>query len=198
MNGLDEFRAVENVEVGGSSYSLGSAGVMQGGAVALAYKAAVEGTTAANTLTGGATRDLIFARGGDDTVSGLGGDDLLHGGDGKDSLTGDLGNDQLLGESGNDTLIGSAGNDTLSGGVGSDVFRFSSGSGQDIITDFNMGAGDHDVIQFAAGEFASAHTARLAAVQSGDDVLITHASGATIRLVHVAVSDLTDGNFLAA
>lgn len=198
VNGLDELRSVENVEIGGSSYSLGATGLTQGGAVALAYTAATEGTAAANSITGTANRDLVFARDGDDSVSGQGGDDLLHGGDGKDSLSGDAGNDQILGGAGDDVLIGGVGNDTLSGGVGSDVFKFASGSGQDVITDFNMGAGDHDVLQFAAGEFSSAHAAFLAATQVGDDVVLAHAGGASVRLVHVALSNLSDGNFLIA
>lgn len=197
-NGLDEFRSVESVEIGGASYGLGTAGLTQNGTVTLAYQPAVEGTSGNDSLSGGTSRDVIFALAGNDSLSGQGGDDLLHGGDGNDRLNGDLGNDQIFGDAGADTIAGGGGDDTLSGGVGSDVFMFSSGSGQDVITDFNMGAGDQDVIQFAVGEFSSAHAAHAAAVQVGDDVVIAHAGGAAIRLIHVSLAQLSDGNFLVA
>jgi Ca2+-binding RTX toxin-like protein len=71
------------------------------------------GTNAINTLTGGATSDMILAREGNDTVRGLGASDLLCGG---------------------------TGNDTLTGGVEAD--HFGGGSGTDTATDFNSSQGD--------------------------------------------------------
>ena len=68
-----------------------------------------------------------------------------------DKLTGDSeanvidgrgGNDTLVGNAGNDTLIGGRGNDTLTGNTGADTFKFASGDGLDIITDFNRGEKD--------------------------------------------------------
>ncbi|MCQ4162037.1 poly(beta-D-mannuronate) C5 epimerase [Roseomonas sp. GC11] len=81
------------------------------------------GTSAANTLNGGAE---------DDTLYGLDGDDILSGG---------LGADILAGGAGNDTLQGGRGADTLTGGAGNDTFRFDSAEelNLDRIVDFTAG-----------------------------------------------------------
>lgn len=81
----------------------------------------------------------VFARGGDDTVtgthhddyiSGEGGDDTLHGNRGADTLWGDegadridggLGDDRIWGGSEDDTLEGNGGDDRLEGGTGADI-----------------------------------------------------------------------------
>ena len=64
------------------------------------------------------------------------GNDILNGSNSSDYMDGLAGNDILTGLGGNDTLIGGAGNDILSGGSGSDTFKFTSGFGDDTITDF--------------------------------------------------------------
>ena len=72
----------------------------------------LNGTGAADTLTGGI---------GDDTLSGAGGNDVLDGGDGNDRLTGGTGNDTLSGGDGDDTFVfgaGSNGFDAVDGGLG--------------------------------------------------------------------------------
>ncbi|MTJ94321.1 MAG: Ig-like domain-containing protein, partial [Desulfovibrio sp.] len=71
-----------------------------------------------------------------------GGADTLTGGDGNDMLFGQAGADILDGGAGHDMLVGGTGNDTLTGGTGADVFLFHSGSGADIITDYNSTDGD--------------------------------------------------------
>ncbi|AWJ86101.1 hypothetical protein TSH58p_20185 (plasmid) [Azospirillum sp. TSH58] len=83
----------------------------------------LEGTDAADTLTGGA------------------GDDTLTGGAGSDSLTGGAGRDRLDGGDGDDTLLGGDGADTLTGGAGNDVFRVLTvgDAAGDRITDFADG-----------------------------------------------------------
>jgi Ca2+-binding RTX toxin-like protein len=80
----------------------------------------ISGDAAANTLSGGAGRDVLFGNGGNDT---------LHGGEGRDVLTGGSGNDMVHGGSGTDLLWGNAGNDTLEGGAGADVLA--GGAGRD-------------------------------------------------------------------
>lgn len=72
----------------------------------------IVGTSADETLNGGA---------GDDTIAGAGGDDLLSGSYGRDVLLGSLGQDTLNGGADGDTLIGGAGNDLLNGGDGGDL-----------------------------------------------------------------------------
>ena len=65
---------------------------------------AVQGTAAAETLTGGNLGETIF---------GLGGNDRLDGGGGSDCLFGAAGNDTITGGGARDTLVGGAGDDVL-------------------------------------------------------------------------------------
>lgn len=100
------------------------------GIITLSQNRALEGTAAAETLTGGVGRD---------TLRGFAGDDSLNGGSG---------NDRLLGGSGADTLNGSSGTDTLLGQQGDDTFVFTALQhiGGDQIRDFEVG----DLIHLAA------------------------------------------------
>ncbi len=87
------------------------------------------GTKEADTLNGsdgGDIRDVIFGRGGADTLNGFFGDDDLYGQGGPD---------QLSGSSGTDQLIGGPGLDTLSGGADFDSYYFGDGWGKESITD---------------------------------------------------------------
>ncbi|MBW6507370.1 MAG: Hint domain-containing protein [Rhodobacteraceae bacterium] len=83
---------------------------------------AVYGTDAADTKNASAMGSGV-------TMAGGGGDDLLIGG---------AGNDLVNGDEGNDTITGGTGNDTISTGAGADVLVFARGSGDDVITDFDM------------------------------------------------------------
>lgn len=58
-------------------------------------------------------------------------------GTGADVVIGNGAANRLQGRAGDDTLIGGAGNDTLTGNPGANTFVFSTGSGKDVITDFN-------------------------------------------------------------
>jgi Ca2+-binding RTX toxin-like protein len=64
----------------------------------------IPGTSAADSLQGGADNDTLRGLGGADTLRGLGGDDWLYGDDGNDRLYGDAGADTLKGGFGNDIL----------------------------------------------------------------------------------------------
>src|SRR5690349_9741242 len=139
----------------------------------------IVGTSANNTLTGGAARDLIYGRDGNDTLYGLGsgdylsgenGNDILYGGDGDDQLDGGAGADVLRGDAGNDYLNGMDGGDTLESGAGRDTLRADAGNdllrltgdGQKLV---NGGEGD-DTIQVYA---RAMHTATdFSSVLSGD------------------------------
>ncbi|MCE8556910.1 type I secretion C-terminal target domain-containing protein [Ruegeria pomeroyi] len=85
----------------------------------------IEGTDLGEVLTGGSTRNLINALGGDDHVTGSAGFDRLLGGDGHDMLIGLAGNDSLYGGAGRDTLNGGAGGDRLDGGSFGDTADYS-------------------------------------------------------------------------
>ena len=76
-------------------------------------------------------------------------DNQITGNSGNNYLDGSNGNDTLSGLDGNDVLNGGAGNDSLTGGAGSDKFAFVSSlpaAGVDIITDFNIFAGEELIL----------------------------------------------------
>jgi Ca2+-binding RTX toxin-like protein len=109
-----------------------------------------------NQKNGTANADRLFGLDGNDTLNGLGGDDLIVGGNGKDKLSGGKGSDSLFGNIGNDILDGGSGDDFLSGGYGNDIFDFNgTGFGMDTITDFNIHAGDHDILEFDKSIFGN-------------------------------------------
>ncbi|MFM2275239.1 MAG: hypothetical protein RL211_1111, partial [Pseudomonadota bacterium] len=67
---------------------------------------------------------------------GTASNDVLRGLVGADLILGAGGADTLYGGAGNDTLDGGAGNDYMQGDAGADVYRFSRGSGQDTISNY--------------------------------------------------------------
>jgi len=103
-----------------------------------------------------------------DLYQGLAGNDYLLALDHNDTLLGGANNDELSGGDGNDLLVGGTGSDYLHGDAGNDIYHFSRGSGVDFINNSTRGAGDYDVIQFAAD--VSMDDVRLA--RSGDALVI--------------------------
>ena len=73
----------------------------------------LEGTAAADTLSGGFDNDTIYGYEGGDTLVGGAGNDTLYGGDNFDTLKGEAGDDILDGGEGKDSLAGGDGNDTF-------------------------------------------------------------------------------------
>ena len=93
------------------------------------------GDAANNVIRGTKSKDEIWARAGDDIVSGLQGDDTIYGEAGDDTLYGGAegmlvfdGNDYLNGGAGADTLYGGSGIDRLFGGEGDDVIKGGDGN----------------------------------------------------------------------
>jgi Ca2+-binding RTX toxin-like protein len=104
------------------------------------------GNDEANTLTGGATADLIRAFGGNDTANGGGGDDIVEGGAGNDVLDGQANNDRVYGEAGDDRVTGGLGDDEVYGGLGRDFVSdagganlFEGGADGDVLYAFGPG-----------------------------------------------------------
>jgi Ca2+-binding RTX toxin-like protein len=129
---------------GGSSLTATSAS-MTSSALTLTYSGALTGV---NTLTysGSGIKDMQGDQLRYKTI-GVGGNnaDPIDGSasGASQALFGNAGNDTIMGGSGSDLLVGGTGNDTLTGGLGADTFRFSKfETGQDTITDFNLGQGD--------------------------------------------------------
>lgn len=104
----------------------------------------LDGDRGDDSLDGGSGSDTLYGNGGSDTIAGGSGDDLAYGGGGDDSLSGGDGDDRLFGETGADTLSGGAGSDTITGGGGADTFVQTTGSGADLITDFDLDDADGD------------------------------------------------------
>ena len=112
-------------------------GDMAGDRVAGDFKTPVYGTPADEEMRLGYTtsgNDFVFGMEGNDTIFGDGGNDYLDGGEG---------NDILYGGAQDDTLVGGFGDDTITTGTGSDTI-FMDGSGDDVVTDFDMSDPDGD------------------------------------------------------
>ena len=115
-------------------------------------------------------------------IIGGDGDDTVFAGQDNDTISGGSGNDLLQGNKNDDLLIGGSGNDTLAGGDGLDTFRFSSDSGNDVITD--------DFFRLLFDKIEVKTNINETGVSSGSDMLsrISDDDGGQ------AVIDLGDGN----
>lgn len=148
----------------------------------VAYKAATEGSNAADTLSG----KVLFGKDGNDVLTAASSASLLHGGEGNDILKGNNGSDALYGAEGRDVLYASAGYDKLYGGVGDDLFVFNSASANNTqIMDFNCAGGDADALGFAQSLFANSSALVSACHQSGANVVIQN--GAFMATIHDAL-----------
>lgn len=141
------------------------------------------------TARGGMGNDLIVSSNGDDALWGNAGDDHLIGGRGDDLLAGGPGNDRLEGGDGCDTLRGGGGDDVLTGGWGADSFVFRDAQqGDDRITDFDPQE-DRILLYGAASE-------NLQLERSGDDVILSWGTDATVVIEDAAVGAVEAGLFL--
>ncbi len=158
-----------------------------------------------DTLSGGNGADTIYGgqntgdpdatgvkRDGIEYAFGGNGDDVLYGNMGSDVLAGEIGNDTLYGGQDADTLSGGAGRDKLFGNLGDDQMiggagadTFVVGIGNDTIQDLNIAEGD----RIQAG-------ARLSIIDGTSGAVVTFTDGATVTLVGVSASSVTDGAFL--
>ncbi|KPF83198.1 hypothetical protein IP70_19455 [alpha proteobacterium AAP38] len=186
--------------------------------------ALINGTSAAETLTGGAENDVITGGGGRDQISGGDGKDTLSGGGGGGAtIKGEAGDDVIYGDDGigyvrsGDNIQGGEGNDhlyvgrsdTASGGTGSDVFHFPRyfpySGGMAIITDFDVASdridltnisGERGIASFSvAKDLISATTYQ---GKAGTAVTVNYDGGTSIILFleGVTASQLTVANFL--
>lgn len=101
----DQFISIENLIVGGEATVIGSA----------ADNVLTVNGTGANSISGLAGNDQIFAGGGNDTVSGGDGNDSIEGGQGTDNIDAGNGDDAIRILDGEfiDNIVGGAGTDTL-------------------------------------------------------------------------------------
>ncbi|MDZ7855644.1 calcium-binding protein [Sphaerotilus sp.] len=146
-------------------------------AAAVAARNVVSGADTADTLSGTAGVDELFAYGQADLVNAGDGDDTLWGGSGNDTLLGGAGNDLLIGESGDDQMDGGQGSDTyrITGNTavgfhGYDIYADSGTTGSDTIA--ALGTGNVDI--GFKGNFGPA---------SGIEVIDTTGAAGDVRLL---------------
>ncbi|NIZ15783.1 calcium-binding protein, partial [Phaeobacter sp. HF9A] len=141
-------------------------------------------------LDGGTGNDTLEGGSGADSLSGGSGSDTLRGGLHSDTLRGGGGHDDLWGNGHSDYLEGQNGNDTLHGGAGDDVFIFDTSSsyiGDDIITDFEVGA---DVLEFRGVTYSD-----LTRVATGVGVRIEW-DGGSVQLEGVSRASISEDDFV--
>ena len=151
----------------------------------------ISGGAGNDTLFGGKDNDQLDGGTDNDSILGHLSDDMLRGGDGNDTLLGGKGNDQLFGDAGNDFLSGDRDIDTLTGGQGSDTFALSTGSGLDIITDFEYNI---DSIQLPA----DVTDTDISIEAAGDNTLIILQSTGEqlVQLNNIQASNITTASLL--
>jgi Ca2+-binding RTX toxin-like protein len=147
-----------------------------------------------DSILGGQGADLINGDAGSDILFGGADADFMYGGAANDTVDGDAGNDQLFGGDGRDVLNGDDGNDLLTGGAESDVFVFTGSFGVDQILDFSV----TDQIDLAAisGIVNYADLVAFHSYQQGLDVFIYDGLGNSVLLKNVAMSSLSENNFI--
>lgn len=89
---------------------------------------------------GALVSDLIYGRGGNDSIDVANGENVVYGGLGNDWINGGIDRDKLFGETGNDFLAGGDQDDQLDGGANDDELRGESGS------DRLLGQGGRDIL----------------------------------------------------
>jgi len=164
------------------------------------------GTMQSDYLVGGASRDIINAKGGNDVIegqtgndrlSGGGGHDLLMGGAGRDRLLGNRGRDSLFGGDGADKLLGGRGRDHLTGGDGADQFVFRKNFGRDLITDFQD---DIDIVKIDddlwVGDKTIEEVIDLFGIQSGNRFVLDFGEGDRLVFRNTSADELLDDMIL--
>lgn len=157
-------------------------------------------------LLGQTGNDLLSGGGGGDLMEGGGGRDWLFGGADGDFLLGQEGNDHLFGGLGDDRLDGGTGNDLLVGGAGNDFFVFGPVGGNDMILDFQAGAGSDDVVDLTAFNtiLSFDDVLGIASQTGGDDdddrvsTVLTFDADTTLTFTGVRLADLNEADFIIA
>lgn len=167
----------------------------------------LDGGTGKDELKGGDGKDMLAGGVGDDELDGGSGEDELFGGFGNDELKGGSGRDSLFGNQGNDKLAGGAGDDRLDGGggddildaaLGNDTIVFGKSGGRDTVRNFDANSnGGQDKIDISSlGLTAAAFAANVTITAGSDGTLVTLVSGDTLFLKSVAVTSVTQDDFI--
>ena len=99
----------------------------------------------------------------------------------------------MSGEDGDDTLIAGFGQDDMNGGNGNDLFLFASGTGYDLIEDFQAG---RDRIGLTNGLTVGDLTIATSPTDSRDSVIQVTRTGEYLAVIDgVSASDLDSSDF---
>lgn len=101
----------------------------------------------------------------------------------------------IAGGEGSQQIFGAGGNDSLSGGAGSDLFIVRAGNGSDVITDFEAGSGNGDIVQLGSYGFANFSEVLDRMSQSGSDAVIQLNSGETLTFRNHSIADFSADDF---
>lgn len=175
----------------------------------------IEGGNGNDTIIGGAGADILNGGRGTDLVDYAASPAAVNvnlatrtgsGGDAEGDRIGAIQNvrgsafdDVIVGNQAPNQLSGGVGDDTLTGGAGADTFVFTSGGGDDVVTDFDAGSDMLDLSATGAG-FASLADVLAAAVETiqGADsgLLIDTGGGNSVFLINVSLDDLSANNLV--
>ncbi|MEO1397515.1 MAG: calcium-binding protein [Pseudomonadota bacterium] len=147
-----------------------------------------------NTATGGEAEGDTFE--GIEYVYGSRFDDSISGDDGVNRLVGQDGDDALFGLGGNDYLLGGLGNDSMTGGEGDDVFQFEGVIGDDVIMDFEAGAGRTDRVWLRDNDFGSMDELMASLMDTADGVLLDLGEQGTLTFAELTVAELVSDDFI--
>jgi Ca2+-binding RTX toxin-like protein len=154
------------------------------------------GAAGDDTLTSGYGNDTAYGGSGADTIFGNQGNDTLYGNEDSDWIHGGQNDDVIYGGKGDDILNGGVGNDQISGNLNDDLFIFMANFGRDVVTDFSVGSGNNDRIQFGAGTFADYTDVQAHMTQEGMNVVLQLDAGNSVTLFNTTTAVLTADHFL--
>ncbi|WP_373503208.1 calcium-binding protein [Aestuariivirga sp.] len=129
-------------------------------------------------------------------VYGTGFADVIGGNDSINRLIGNAGNDVIDGAGGNDYILGGAGGDLMMGGSGDDVFVIEAGFGNDIISDFEAGAGRTDRVWLQGTGMADFGDVLANAFEVAGTTVISIGVHGTLTLENVGISQLAADDFI--
>lgn|GEM_PF-867171 len=158
------------------------------------------GTLFVEDLTLGELMDASILYSGESEVTlPLEGNNRLRGSNRNDTVTGTDGDDVIDARRGDDTIDGGLGDDTLTGNRHDDRFVFGADSGNDVITDLELGGDTLDFSGTAAG-FATLSDVLDAAYATShgrdDGVLIDLGGGNSVFLEDVSLAELTQATII--
>lgn len=138
------------------------------------------GTDSADELTVNYREDTVYAKDGDDHITGSSYNDSIFAGSGNDTVYGNNGRDLLIGWHGDDLLFGGNGNDRIFGGNGHNTVY--GGDGEDRINNYHIPNSYYNAYGGAGDDYLSMSAAAQVTLSggTGDDRIFAGAESATL------------------